>query len=146
MRTASQLAREASTNRHEVPDPVPMEIPTKFQRPETMQQMMERMLAQASAKYARDNNVEEFDEANDFDIDDEDVTPLSRYELSAMQEETPYETGNGQTAHQPHDHESGGDLPPGKAAAPSHLTDGPGPEPARSDHGTTAAKSRQAPG
>lgn len=67
----------------ELPDPDPVEVPIHMRTPfeETMEQMMMRLLRQASMEAAR-NGDETFEEANDFEIDDEEL--YTDGELEAM--------------------------------------------------------------
>lgn len=71
----------------EIPDPRPMAIPIGMKRPETLQEMIARMVHQHSV-VAQRHGHETFEEADDFDVEDEDV-PVSPYQMTQMQEETP---------------------------------------------------------
>lgn len=70
-------------------DPVPMEIPVGMARPEPLEDMIRRYIHQEVSVNAQDSGRETFQEANDFDIEDEIPDPLSPYEMLDMQEEEP---------------------------------------------------------
>lgn len=71
----------------EVCDPTPVEMPIGAERPETLESMMLRMIHNVSAQAAR-AGLETLDEANDYEIDDEDdfTEVLTGHELRAMME------------------------------------------------------------
>lgn len=56
----------------EVPDPTPVELPIGFRRPETLQEMMARMIQGELARREFEQGYETFEEANDFEVDDDD--------------------------------------------------------------------------
>lgn len=67
---------------NEIPDNTPVEVPLGYRTPPTLEQRMQAMIrSEAMAQYARAQGAETFDEANDFDVDDEDGTPESPHEL-----------------------------------------------------------------
>lgn len=76
---------------NELPDPTPIAVPAGFARPETLAQQMARLIR--SHEYQRrlsDAGAETFQEANDFDVDDEEIeVNPTRYER--MAEEHPQE-------------------------------------------------------
>lgn len=55
----------------EIPDPTPVEIPADCEQPETLESMMMRMINVASRRASQDG-MESIDEANDFDVEDEE--------------------------------------------------------------------------
>lgn len=57
----------------ELPDPTPLEVPAGQRRPETIQQMMQRLIRQDVSRAAQEHGAESFEEANDFDVDDDDM-------------------------------------------------------------------------
>lgn len=73
---------------HEVPDPTPVEWPAGVRRPETLTEQIQRMVRVAVSQQAAAAGMETFEEADDFDIEDEDGDPTSPYELTMMQEES----------------------------------------------------------
>lgn len=65
----------------EVPDPTPMAVPAGFKVPETMEQMMRRLLRDPSIRASiEDAGYETFEESEDFDVSDETFDPRSPYE------------------------------------------------------------------
>lgn len=73
----------------EYPDPTPIEVPIGYNRPETLQETMRRFIRdELSTQYTRSGH-ESFDEAYDFDIEDDDPDPLSQYEIMDMVDEYP---------------------------------------------------------
>lgn len=69
----------------EIPDPTPMELPLGYERPEPLEHMIARMI-QANSRLAAKQGLETEEEANDFEIDDDDKL-VSKYEFTEMQEE-----------------------------------------------------------
>jgi len=70
----------------EILDPTPVAIPAGFGRPESLHETIRRLVASEISTRAADRGEESFDEANDFDVGDDDL-PLTQYELTEMQEE-----------------------------------------------------------
>lgn len=70
-------------------DPIPVELPEEMKIPETLESKLHRMLAGMIAeRYGTDSNeMETFEEAMDFDVDD--TEPLSGYEVQDMVPEVP---------------------------------------------------------
>lgn len=56
----------------QVPDPTPVEMPLGFERPESLESMLVRLVHQVSRGQA-DIGEESIDDANDFDVDDEEL-------------------------------------------------------------------------
>lgn len=75
--------------RCEITDPTPMEIPLGMTKPETLEEIMARMIKSRFEIMAADNGYETEDEANDFEVGNEDDWK-SPYELQEMQEDTPF--------------------------------------------------------
>lgn len=69
----------------ELPDPTPVAIPSGVGRPESLTDTIRRMVRNEMSQAAEAAGSETFEEANDFDEDDDDF--VSPYELTAMQEE-----------------------------------------------------------
>lgn len=67
-------------------DPVPVEVPEDVKSPETLQDKLQRMLAGMIAeRYGRDSDeMETFEDAMDFDMEDEDTPLTSRYDVTDM--------------------------------------------------------------
>lgn len=68
----------------EIPDKRPIAVPLGYEVPESLSDMIARMVRTHSVIAAR-NGAETFEESDDFDVDDEEMT--SQYELKPMQEE-----------------------------------------------------------
>lgn len=78
------------TNPFDKSDPKPFEVPEELKKPETLEEKLQRFAAGMVAEmYGRDSaEMETFEEAMDFDIDDEIDMPLSNYEIpEATQDE-----------------------------------------------------------
>lgn len=57
-------------------DPRPLELPAGMMLPETAEQKIERMIRTRLSAVAAESGEESFEEANDFDVGDEDPTAL----------------------------------------------------------------------
>lgn len=64
----------------EIPDPTPVTIPAGFKRPETLAEQVQRLVRTHISREAAERGFETFDEANDFDVDDDPVDPSTPYE------------------------------------------------------------------
>lgn len=73
----------------ELPDPTPIAIPVGFNRPETLQEQIRRLVRNEFSQVAAATGFETFDEANDFDVPDADA------ELHATEYEMDPEVPNG---------------------------------------------------
>lgn len=78
------MADYTKDNRFEIPDPCPVSMPAGYKRPETLEAMIARMMRVSEA--LKDTGAETFEEADDFDVDD-DGEINSPYQMSQMQEE-----------------------------------------------------------
>lgn len=73
IREVFALSRKHGADGLEHGDPRPMEIPANAKRPETLQQMVARLVVQEDFKrHLRNSEAETVDEANDFEIDGDD--------------------------------------------------------------------------
>lgn len=72
----------------EIPDPTPLEVPLHWKRPPTLQDTIRQFIRTELSNQAVDQGAESFEEADDFDMDEE-PDPLSAYEMREMQEESP---------------------------------------------------------
>lgn len=66
---------------HEIPDPQPVEVPAGFKRPETLAEQIRRLVR--NEEFQRDlaaQGMETFEEAEDFEIDDDMFDPSSPFE------------------------------------------------------------------
>lgn len=70
---------------HEVPDPTPVAMPVGFERPPSMIEMIRMHIRRELSEHAQSQGAETFEEAEDFEIEDEDI-PLTRYEGDEVQE------------------------------------------------------------
>lgn len=83
------IERTMAAPRAETPDPTPVEMPIGVQRPESLEEMMNRLIVDRWLHVQRANSENEtFEEANDFEVD-EDPEPFSQYEVVELQEEEP---------------------------------------------------------
>lgn len=60
-------------NGFEIPDPKPLEIPAGMKRPESLAETIKRMMRQHELHRVASDGDETFEEANDFDMDDDDA-------------------------------------------------------------------------
>ncbi|AXL15334.1 hypothetical protein [Microviridae sp.] len=74
---------------HEYPDPTPVHIPGKsdLKKPLTLRDEMQRYIANQVSLAAQAEGTETFAEANDFDVEDDDLDYLSVYTVSDLQPE-----------------------------------------------------------
>jgi len=72
----------------EIPDPTPAAIPFQFSRPLSLQEEIKRFVRIEASRAAADAGAESFEEADDFEVD-EDPDPLSPYELKEAVPEWP---------------------------------------------------------
>lgn len=74
-------------NRGDPVDPVPVEAPLGYGAAEPLESIIRRYIRSEYSLHAQQQGEESFDEANDFDIDDEEPEWQSPYEMQEMQEE-----------------------------------------------------------
>lgn len=81
------MANYTEDRRLEIPDKTPVAMPIGYERPESLQSMIARMVhSHALMTAAQKQGMETFEESDDFDVDDEgDLT--SPYQMTDMQEE-----------------------------------------------------------
>lgn len=74
----------------EWPDPTPVDVPLKYQgkAPPSLQEEIRRLMLLAEHE-RRQQDAETFEEADDFDVDEDPDLFDSQYELNEMQEEAP---------------------------------------------------------
>lgn len=76
-----QTLRFLDEQGREIPDPRPMEIPMGFKKPETLADQVRRLIrSEKLAQLASSQEMETFEESEDFDIDDDMFDPQSPYE------------------------------------------------------------------
>lgn len=72
----------------EIPDDTPLAIPLGMKKPESLVEMMRRLIRSDVSRFAQDQGEETFEEANDFDVEEDDAElHSSPYEL--MTDEVP---------------------------------------------------------
>lgn len=64
----------------EIPDPTPVSVPGGFVRPLSIQEEIRRAIRGELSRQAAEDGLETFEEADDFDVDEEG-DPLSPYEI-----------------------------------------------------------------
>lgn len=72
-----------------IPDKTPVAIPVGFGKPESLQSMITRLVRLESSRAAATGKAETFEEADDFDVNDDTVDPVSPYQMNQMQEDMP---------------------------------------------------------
>lgn len=70
----------------QIPDPTPVELPLGYSHPPTMQQQM-AMMIHVHESMAKANEMDSEEEANDFDIQDEEFAGDSRHVYTELHEE-----------------------------------------------------------
>ena len=86
--TAIEWKMQALPAREETPDPVPVEIPVSGKKPESLESIVARLLHDHLEREQQAGR-ETFEEADDFDIADEE-TWTSPYEFVDMDEDAPF--------------------------------------------------------
>lgn len=74
---------------HEVNDPQPMALPPGVAKPETLAETIRRLVRNEISARASDLGHETFEEADDFDVEDDYADPQSQWELNYDQESEP---------------------------------------------------------
>lgn len=74
---------------HEVNDPQPMALPPGVAKPETLAETIRRLVRNEISARASDLGHETFEEADDFDVEDDHADPQSQWELNYDQESEP---------------------------------------------------------
>lgn len=73
----------------QVCDSTPVEVPLRMQRPETQQEMFQRLIREHISQQALANEMESFEEADDFDVQDEFDSELNATIYEEMSPEVP---------------------------------------------------------
>lgn len=73
----------------EIPDPTPVVMPLGYERPESLSDVVARMVRIHISKQAHEMGLETFEEADDFSMDGDDEVLPSQYEMKGMEEERP---------------------------------------------------------
>lgn len=95
------MAKYTADGHHELPDPTPVEIPIGYKAPETLQQMIARMVQSEALKAElQRQGAETFEESDDFEVEGDEGEMVSPYEMRDMEpefvaqrEEKPKEVG-----------------------------------------------------
>lgn len=77
---------------HEILDPTPVEMPLQWSRPPTLQEQIKAFVRRELSEQAAAAGAETFDEADDFDIEDDPIDPSSPWELNYDQERASLES------------------------------------------------------
>lgn len=76
-----QVSSGQDENGREIPDPVPFAVPTDLKRPDTLAEMIKRMVRSETLNAAiASEDFDTFDEASDFDVEDDPLDPHTPYE------------------------------------------------------------------
>lgn len=86
--TAWEIEAKEVPERREHLDQTPVEIPVGVIRPESLESIMARMINERFSLMAEEKGMETFEEADDFDIDDE--LPKTPYEMTELDPEEPF--------------------------------------------------------
>lgn len=111
-------------NGRQVPDPRPVEVPTGLRVGPTLQEEIKRYVRAELSRRAMDNGRESFEEANDFDVDDDlgDLVDDTQYTVRDLIPEGPKDAS---------------EAPPGPSIGPDP-TPAPPPAPAAPTAAPTA--------
>ncbi len=87
------IAQSQNDSLREHPDPVPMEMPEGMSRPPTLTELVQEHVEGAMSKWAGEQKLGTFQEEDDFEPEDEDLLPLSGFEVTEypMEDEAPIE-------------------------------------------------------
>jgi len=85
------MAEYTKDNRFEIPNQKPVALPVGYEKPESLESMIARMV-RIHSKAAEVVGMESFEEADDFEVGDEEgELGLGEFQLTDMQEEKIYE-------------------------------------------------------
>lgn len=65
----------------ELPDPTPKAMPVGFKRPESLDEQIRRLIRTHMSDTAEEQGYESFEEADDFDVEDDDYDPETPFEM-----------------------------------------------------------------
>lgn len=68
-------------NGKEVADQTPVSVPAGWSRPVPLQVQIQQMIRREVSRAAASEELETFEEADDFEVEDEEPDPLSPYEI-----------------------------------------------------------------
>lgn len=112
----------------EVPDQTPVEVPLDFRRPLSLQEEIRRFVRGELSMRAVDESLESFEEADDFEVDDDEGDFVSPYEMTEMAEEPAFRDASDLTKPEPPPKDTvepakPADAPPAGASAPVQRDD-----------------------
>jgi hypothetical protein len=113
----------------ELPDPTPVSVPAGFARPIALHEQIKRFIRTEMSRQAVTEEKESFEEADDFDVDEEG-DPLSPYEIPEGLPERPQGRLDLDADPPPH---------PGAPAPPEPATQAAAASAPSTDSGTTPA-------
>lgn len=73
----------------EIPDPRPMAVPAGYDRPLSLAEQIKRMVRIELSRSAEAEGLESFEEADDFDVPEDEGDFVSPYEVREMAQEAP---------------------------------------------------------
>lgn len=136
-RTFRQRLADRWKNDREDNSPVPCAVPLTAQKPLSLQEEIQRFIRNEVSQIAESQQHESFEEADDFEPEDENITPLTQYELTALQADAPMHDADPPEAPQ----ESGTATQEGATApseAPAAIVPSEASQTAPADHGNGA--------
>lgn len=74
-------------------DDTPVEIPTRLRLPQSRTDQIRQYIREEMSRAAADQGHESFEDADDFDLDDEEDMPLSPYEIRMLEPPAPLQNG-----------------------------------------------------
>lgn len=79
------MAKPIPTNIYQSLDNTPVQMPTRLKLPQTRTDQIRSFIREEISRAAHDRGVETFEEADDFDLEDMEAEPLSRYEQMLLE-------------------------------------------------------------
>jgi len=102
----------------EIVDPTPAAFSADVERPESLESMMRRMIRQHLSAYAVEEGDESFEEANDFEVEDEDWDDVeTKYEVMGRE---PVDTETDLSSDGDHGSAQPAGLRPGQPGSAEH--------------------------
>jgi len=101
----------------EILDTTPVEMPLGYEKPESLSDMIARMIKTANIQAARTGQIESIEEADDFDTEDDEPEMVSNYQMTDMQEDQPWQPIPKPTSSQPQPAQAKAETPTPKAEA-----------------------------
>jgi hypothetical protein len=104
---------------HELPDPKPIAPPVGWKKPVPIQERIAKTVREELSRMAEEKGMETFEDADDFDVPEEDSDFESPYELNFDPDEFPASDLRGWTEEQIEDPQAPQNPPPGPVEVPS---------------------------